>query len=440
MRHHEGRIRVVAAALLKVLVIPAFALQLWFQVEMIGRGSSLLKTDHNAKDGTSSRWWKQGTTRATKNTVHPHAGAKHPNGTTGMIIDPSIDRIRPFNWERDIVNRSVLCPDAGTVGIEGAGGYKVLQKVHKGGRSSLAQFEDLNDYNNKTKGRKSKILCMIYTHDAGHDRVVAIAQTWGSRCDGFIAASNATDHSIGAIDLLQQGPEEYNNMWQKVRSMWTYVYDHYLDEFDYVHFGGDDVYVHVDNLRAYVDGPEVARLKWGYMDKISAKFPQAYQWANNTKNLSRPLIFGAPTISPFGVVPVGGPGYTANRAAIELFGRHGAESFSNDTVQAWEDFLIGMFFRLQGVYVSDTQDKAGGNRYIGGPQTMYDFNGIRSPVRPRLLKKRFGLATLAHLESVSEQAVAFHLKDERERAKKQGYSVVDLMYRLHAVLYDWCTN
>jgi glycoprotein-N-acetylgalactosamine 3-beta-galactosyltransferase len=56
--------------------------------------------------------------------------------------------------------------------------------------------------------------------------------TWAKRCDGWVAFSTKTDYSIPgtfmlvftfltleAIEIHHEGPEEYNNMWQKVFEM-----------------------------------------------------------------------------------------------------------------------------------------------------------------------------------------------------------------------------
>lgn len=52
-----------------------------------------------------------------------------------------------------------------------------------------------------------RVLCIVYTHSNRHDRLRAIAETYAPRCDGFMAASNLTDASIGAVNLLHEGPE-----------------------------------------------------------------------------------------------------------------------------------------------------------------------------------------------------------------------------------------
>jgi hypothetical protein len=137
---------------------------------------------------------------------------------------------------------STICPVNG-VGIEGKGGKQVLEKIRKG---VVAAKKEL---------LKSKILCMIYTNEHGHDSLHAQFHTWARQCDGFIGASNLTDPSIGAIDLPHDGPESYGNMWQKIRSMWAYAHSNHYRDYDYFHIGGDDMYVVVENLRAYLDGP-----------------------------------------------------------------------------------------------------------------------------------------------------------------------------------------
>ena len=69
-----------------------------------------------------------------------------------------------------------------------------------------------------------RIFCMVYTFEARHELVAAIASTWGRECDGFMAASNATNASIGAVRLPHPGPEAYALMWQKVSFMWKFAH------------------------------------------------------------------------------------------------------------------------------------------------------------------------------------------------------------------------
>jgi hypothetical protein len=106
-------------------------------------------------------------------------------------------------------------------------------------RADKLVLDRANDY---TKPR-AKIFCLIYTVDKNRNFVQSIRETWGHRCDGFLAASNVTDKTIDAVNIPHEGKETYENMWQKVRAMWTYVYVNYFDDYDWFHIGGDDMYV-----------------------------------------------------------------------------------------------------------------------------------------------------------------------------------------------------
>jgi hypothetical protein len=45
-----------------------------------------------------------------------------------------------------------------------------------------------------------------------------------------MVASTKTDKGLGAVNIPHEGPEEYNNIWQKVRAMWSYIYDNYYEK------------------------------------------------------------------------------------------------------------------------------------------------------------------------------------------------------------------
>ena len=87
---------------------------------------------------------------------------------------------------------STACKPPFGTGPEGKVGYQGLQKIQTGSEGS----------------NPKKVLCLIYTHSGRHDSWLrAIAETYGPRCDGFLAASNQTDPSLGAVHLLHEGPE-----------------------------------------------------------------------------------------------------------------------------------------------------------------------------------------------------------------------------------------
>lgn len=283
---------------------------------------------------------------------HPHAGARFADGKLGLVVNPDPQRM-DLNGKRPLD-----CPKGPFPGIEEDGGYDALQKI----RSGLTQSKQFIQ-EESSKGRKvPRILCMVYAHAGSHDRVRAIANTWGKDCDGFFAASTKTDHTIGAINLLHKGDEHYENMWQKVRSIWAYAYDYYKDDYDYFHICGDDAFVIPDNLRAYAMPEEVKRLEEGYVDAFSKSIPSA---PGAAKIRPRYLVFGAPHFwSGKGVFPDGGPGYTFNRAALNLFVEDGLPKILPDLRDPREDVFVGGYFREKGHFVVDTRDSEGGARYI----------------------------------------------------------------------------
>jgi hypothetical protein len=143
---------------------------------------------------------------------------------------------------------------------------------------------------------------MVYTYEPNHNtNLQAIVDTWAEQCDGFFAASNATNPYLGAIDfsVYQQGPEDYGNMWQKVRAMWYYAYKNYRNDYDYFFICGDDVYLVPDNLRAFLGGTQVLSLLDGYLDAFSRR--ECSQPGGSHVGVAqamrpRPLLLGQPMV------------------------------------------------------------------------------------------------------------------------------------------------
>lgn len=368
---------------------------------------------------------------------HPHAGALDTDGSPGLVLDPSW--LRP---KQATINEEDLCPPKkiDDIGIELAGGRKVLDKVHVGLVASKAFLDKA-----KVEDKKiPTILCMVYTYEGAHDKVRAIANTWGRHCDGFLAASNATDKSIGAINLLHQGPEEYQNMWQKVRSMWAYACDNYLDDFDYFHICGDDVYMIIENLKAFLASDQVKHLlDDGYLDIFARHYFSAHKWATIKP---RPLLLGMPIYRnpKAGTYPLGGPGYTLNRQALNFFCQEGLATHLANNTDPREDVFMGAFFSANGIYTSDTRDEEGAWR-LGGhgdAEECFQFNGVRGQVQPTELARKYeGYGYPAGLSGVSTQTYSFHLKNPGKNARLNKV-IPDLMYRYHEILYrnDHCPD
>lgn len=109
----------------------------------------------------------------------------------------------PLYSNRTLSSSTICQPKAGQ-GYEAPGGYQILTQ-----KLQLAKSPST------TTG--VRLLCAVYTHPLLHQLVRAAALTWGRRCDGFVAMSTQTIPQLNILELRHAGPEEYQNMWQKVR-------------------------------------------------------------------------------------------------------------------------------------------------------------------------------------------------------------------------------
>jgi hypothetical protein len=360
---------------------------------------------------------------------HPHAGAQDENGTWPYV--PNVEAIRRSVLSRipsDNANlhrhyppldaNSTVCQEEPGQGFEGPHGYKVLREyVELDGPNPLpieqASIDEPWRYTREghlqrhrtgpkpplRDGRTPpRILCGVYTHEGRHDKLADIADTWGWRCDGFYAASTKTDRAIGAVDLPHQGTEEYGNMWQKTRSMMAFMYDYYLEDFDYFLLCGDDTFVILENLRNYL------LLLESETDGRDAQ----------------PLFIGC-AISHGGThYNIGGPGYLLNKSALIRLVEQGLPYFFTNNTMSSEDGIMGRMMSVLHVHMIDTSDAANRQRFFHdsleelGSEShiwledylMYDHG------------KRKGR------DFISTQSVSFHK--------------IASMHRFRAILYNSC--
>ncbi|GFH50411.1 hypothetical protein CTEN210_06887 [Chaetoceros tenuissimus] len=351
-------------------------------------------------------------------------GARFPNGTLGLVNNPLV---KPFD-KNQMFKRNASCTVNESIDPIA---FKVFKLIRLGVIESkeLLKKKKLEISDKKTSS--PKILCMVYTHSRSHQRVRAIVNTWGSQCDGFFAASNETDLSIRTINLVHNGPEAYNNMWQKVRSMWIYAYENFLYDFDYFHISGDDSYVVVDNMRSYLQGKEIELLLHGYIDNFSKPyFEKTKKWTNMKNGQKRPLLLGIPLVKGKDVFPQGGGGYTLNREALRLIGKKDGplHTMLADKVDSREDAFIAALLSAEDTYVSDTRDKKGAFRYI--------------PYRPKQrikgkakYPKKFRISpVLSGLNLFSKETVALHLRDMDTKSMPMD----EVIIRTHDIINGDC--
>ena len=276
--------------------------------------------------------------------AHPHAGARFQNGSVGFVADPTalrksvpqglsyFDRISTLHsryrkgsiTEKFPLTSEYVCGLGPGRSFEDDGGFKLLTE-------KIVVSEPVRD--------SPRILCSVYTYPMMRDLVRLQALTWGYQCDGFLAFSTETIPELGILDILHAGEESYQNMWQKVRSIWAYVSNHYLEDYDWFHLGGDDLFLVVNNLRRFlkdVDGRK--------HDPKEPIFLGAWKKAGSKE----------PTFV------AGAPGYTLNREALRKFAEKALPECRSFQKASHEDRLMSWCLYDLGILPGDTRDNESG--------------------------------------------------------------------------------
>ncbi|KAL3770880.1 hypothetical protein ACHAW5_003968 [Stephanodiscus triporus] len=368
--------------------------------------------------------------------AHPHLGATDENGVFGYVHDETALRNKPPPFEiKDDRDRERLC-------MKGDPNYTMLtQKV----------FVDITNHEAAERRaehdlakKRVKLFCFVYTIEKNHDRIPAIRETWGQKCDGFMVVSTKTDKDLGTVNIPHEGPEEYNNIWQKVRAMWSYIYDNYYEKYDYFHIGGDDLYLIVENLRLYLESEEIQLASNG-----------GRYLPDGTEDTQTPLFLGrrfAENGDRNRMFISGGSGYTMNKAALKTLVVDAfpqcfphMHTFSEDVMvaaclrkvrcvlHAIENsfcFTITLtdcvlFFDKMDILPYDTKDEAGGERYM--PFEPGHHLTYKPPKNPKDdWYSNYSVDVKWGIDHCAAKSVAFH------------YIKGPLMRRMHAILYHRC--
>lgn len=227
-----------------------------------------------------------------------------------------------------------------------------------------------------------------------------------------MAFSNETIPELGIVDLRHTGEESYWNMWQKTRSIWKYIYDHFLEDYDYFHLGGDDMYLLVENMRRY--------LKQLPNDQKPRHFGQ---WLPSNNMIS------------------GGPGYTLNMQAVKSFVEKALPHCEASKTVPYEDRMISKCLQSIGIFGNDTDTRdveTGEQQYHNShPALLYSFRGNTRSYQSKIASQWESLPhpTLTNetvgprneLQAIAPFSISFHnLYNPQSVA------------RFHAIVYHAC--
>jgi len=264
------------------------------------------------------------------------------------------------------------------------------------------------------------VICFISAYNGLNSLPTLFSLLCRPKCDGFMVGSTKTDRALGTVEIPHEGPEEYNNIWQKVRSMWSYIYDNYYENYDWFHIGGDDLFLIVENLRLYLESEEI---------KTAANGGIYLPYGNET--MQTPLFLGR-RFAYMGdmddIFISGGSGYTMNKAAFKLLVTEGFPNYFPHAHTFSEDTMGARIFKKFDVLPYDTKDETGGERYMPFmPGNHYGYKlPPGDPMDSNDWYAKYSIDIKEGPDHCSAQSVAFH------------YVKGEAMYRLYVLMYHMC--
>ncbi|CAN0045847.1 unnamed protein product [Ectocarpus sp. 4 AP-2014] len=257
-----------------------------------------------------------------------------------------------------------------------------------------------------------RIFCGVYTYHANHDtKIKAIKETWASRCDGFVAFSDQVDLAVPSFKIKHEGPEEWDNMWQKSRAIWKYIDRHYSNDFDWFVLGGDDIFLIVENLRKYLLSDDIKKAAGGFKDGGSVPMYLGRRFRPKGNN---DRIFNS-----------GGAAYLLNQKSVRLLASHLDDPSCNPHQKcSWEDVNVAACLRQHGVVAHDTRDGLGRERFhpfTPGQHLMYRVPKT-NPEKDWYVD--YSIDLKIGRECCSRNSLSFHYVDE------------NLMRRLYHLVYS----
>ena len=298
-----------------------------------------------------------------------------------------------------------------------------------------------------------RLFCSVYTMPLNDLQAEAVRQTWGRRCDGFVAASIVNNETTATIDMPHYGDRskgKYRSIWQRVRSTLQYIYDNFIDDFSHYFLCGDDTYLIVENLKSYLQSDEFLSQRRNMARQVVLPTPVKDdsdipaligEWVHPfwLETSRRNTMNGMNFSSSFHFVS-GGPGYVLSRNTVKLLVENVFPICHSETIAAEEDVLMAHCLQTHlNLTGYDTRDSMGRKRMF--PFNVMNLARVNRGHFPRndpellpmhkfrvsqdrWLQQHHGWVPKYGIESVSPTAISFH------HVKPAG-----MMYRYDRMFY-----
>jgi glycoprotein-N-acetylgalactosamine 3-beta-galactosyltransferase len=116
-----------------------------------------------------------------------------------------------------------------------------------------------------------RIYCFILTAPKFFDtRARAINSTWARRCDGYSFISEYSNDTKGLpIAPIRNLSASYEYLTQKSTSALLYIYENFLNDYDWFFKADDDTYLFVENLKQFLEDKNASEpITFGYNFKV----------------------------------------------------------------------------------------------------------------------------------------------------------------------------
>ena len=254
-----------------------------------------------------------------------------------------------------------------------------------------------------------------------------------------------SDPLLAAVNIMPASNvmDNVSSEWDKIRRVWRYIYQNYIDDYDFFHLGPDDMYVIPENLRYFVST---------YNNQVanSTHVGETYKQQGGQP----PLYLGGAVVAsrkfPQRAHCGYGAGYTLNRAALELFQNELSEKHCKDptllvdqasdtiTESASVGELMAYCLGLANVSCARTVDKRSALRYLefGVDYQARWSKQVKGPIKVNPLKIYHNIYMRSKVQGISPSTVSIHLVDGS--VPLANVSTANAIRRIHALAYRHC--
>jgi glycoprotein-N-acetylgalactosamine 3-beta-galactosyltransferase len=195
-----------------------------------------------------------------------------------------------------------------------------------------------------------RVLCIVHTMDKSRTRRDAVNATWVPRCNGHLFTMATKQSAPDILAFKNQSTETTNDLMLKTVTEIKYVYEHYLNDFDWFFKADDDTYVVMENLRYLLSHYDASKPAYiGFLFKLFVE--QGYM--------------------------SGGAGFVLSRAGLRDLVEKGLphpNCTTDGPNNKDDDVEIGKCIQLAGIPVYSSLDKFGRETFHGGTEVEHIVN------------------------------------------------------------------